>query len=69
MSLKSKRFKLLYGWLIVAVLYLVDCFVATSIAKTSLDLLWFERGIYAGGLFGVSLTIAWLRATISKAHH
>jgi hypothetical protein len=40
--------------------YLVDCLVATSVDKTSIDLPWFERGIYAGGPFGILLTVAWL---------
>jgi hypothetical protein len=64
---KSKRFKSLYGWLIVGVLfYLVDCLVATFFAKTSLDLRWFERGIYAGGPFGLVLTVAWFAFPIFR---
>jgi hypothetical protein len=59
--IRSKRFQFLYGWLIVGVLfYVVDCFVATSFPESSLDLPWFERGIYAGGPFGILLTIGWL---------
>jgi hypothetical protein len=54
MALSSKRFKLFYVWLIAGVLfYLVDCVVATLLHKSSLDLRWFERGIYAGGPFGI----------------
>jgi hypothetical protein len=61
MSLKSKRFKLFCVWLIVGVwFYLIDCVVATSVSKTPLDLPWLERGIYAGGLFGILLTVAWI---------
>jgi hypothetical protein len=67
MSLKSKRFNLLYGWLIVGVLfYLVDCWVATSFDKSSLDLPWLERGIYAGGPFGILLTIGWLLFPVGR---
>jgi hypothetical protein len=57
---KSRRFKSLYVWLIVGVLfYVIDCLV-TSVDTTSLDLPWFERGIYAGGPFGILLTVAWI---------
>jgi hypothetical protein len=57
-TLKSRRFRFLYGWLIVAVFfYLVDCWVATSSSNSSLP--WFERGIYAGGPFGLLLTVGW----------
>jgi hypothetical protein len=56
-----KRLKLFYVWLIVGVwFYLVDCLVATSFNKTSIDIPWFERGIYAGGPFGIVLTVSWL---------
>jgi hypothetical protein len=54
MALSSRRFKSFYVWLIAGVLfYLIDCLIATSFAKSSLDLPWFERGIYAGGPFGL----------------
>jgi hypothetical protein len=57
----ATRSKSLSAWLFVGVLfYLVDCFVATLVDKTSLYLPWFERGIYAGGPFGILLTVAWL---------
>jgi hypothetical protein len=60
MSVRSRRFKFLYGWLTFGVFfYLVDCFVAISFAKSSLDLPWYERGIYAGGPFGILLTVGW----------
>jgi hypothetical protein len=55
---KSRRFKFFYGWLIVGVFfYLVDCLVATTFSNSSLP--WFERGIYAGGPFGIFLTASW----------
>jgi hypothetical protein len=58
---KSRRSKFFYRWLIVGVVfYLVDCLVVTLVDKTSLELRWFERGIYAGGPFGILLTVAWL---------
>jgi hypothetical protein len=50
-----------YVWLVVGVLFsAVDCFVATLVDKASLVLPWFESGIYAGGPFGILLTVAWL---------
>jgi hypothetical protein len=67
MRLKSRRFSFLYGWLIVGVLfYLVDCLVATSVTKASLDLPWFERGFYAGGPFGIFLTLGWLAFPVGR---
>jgi hypothetical protein len=63
--LKSRRFKFLYGWLIVgAFFYLVDCLVATTFSKSSPP--WFERGICAGGPFGISLTIAWFAFPLGR---
>jgi hypothetical protein len=64
---KSRRFKFFYRWLIVGVFfYLVDCLVVTSVDKTSLDLPWFERGIYAGGPFGIMLTVTWLMFPVGR---
>jgi hypothetical protein len=68
MALSSRRFKSFYVWLIVGVLfYLIDCLVATSFTKSSLDLPWFERGIYAGGPFGIFLTFGWLLFPAGRA--
>jgi hypothetical protein len=68
MALSSKLFKLFYVWLIVGVLfYLIDCLIATSFAKSSLDLPWFERGLYAGGPFGILLTVSWLVFPVGRA--
>jgi protein-S-isoprenylcysteine O-methyltransferase Ste14 len=64
---KSRRFKSFYVWLVVGVFfYLVDCLVATSVDKTTFDLPWFERGIYAGGPFGILLTVVWLVFPIGR---
>jgi hypothetical protein len=58
---KSRRFQFLDGWLIVGVLfYLVDCLVVACGSQSHLDLPWYERGIDAGGPFGILLTAAWL---------
>jgi hypothetical protein len=65
MSPKSRRFSFLYGWLIVGVFfYVVDCWVATSSSNSSLP--WFERGIYAGGPFGILLTVTWFAFPLGR---
>jgi hypothetical protein len=67
MALSSKRLKIFSAWLIVGVFfYLVDCFVATDLDKSSLDLPWFERGIYAGGPLGIFLTISWFLLPVGR---
>jgi hypothetical protein len=56
MSLKRKRYRFLYAWLIVgAAFYFVDCLLVTLVDQTSLNLPWFERGIYAAGPSGIVL--------------
>jgi hypothetical protein len=63
--IKSRRFGFLLGWLIVGLcFYLVDCWVATSFSNSSVP--WFERGIYAGGPFGILLTVAWFAFPIFR---
>jgi hypothetical protein len=67
MRFRSRRSKWLFGWLIVGLFfYLVDCLVATILTDSSLDLPWFERGIYAGGPFGIFLTASWLVFPIGR---
>ena len=70
MALSSRRLKSFYVWLIVGVLfYFIDCLTATSFAKSSLDLPRFERGIYAGGPFGIFLTVGWLVFPIGRLNY
>lgn len=44
--------------------YLVDCWVATNVSNSSLP--WFERGIYAGGPFGILLTVSWFTFPLGR---
>jgi hypothetical protein len=63
----KRRLKWLSGWLIVgACLYIIDCLIVTYVAKLRLDLPWFERGIFAGGLVGFLLTVAWLAFPVAR---
>jgi hypothetical protein len=64
---KSRRFQFLYGWLIVGVFfYFVDCLVVTAFDKQTLNLPWFDRGIFAGGPTGILLTIGWFAFPVCR---
>jgi hypothetical protein len=64
---RKRRLKWLAGWLIVgASFYIIDCIIVTYVAKSRLDLPWFERGIFAGGPAGFLLTVAWLMFPVAR---